>query len=60
MKWFAELLGYADDAELWGVVVLLHEIDFEQYPNEHCIKAPELKKSRCERSCNSRCLLSRL
>lgn len=46
MKWFAEQLGYADDAELWGVVVLLHEIDFEQYPNEHCIKAPELKKKQ--------------
>lgn len=44
MKWFAEQLGYADDAEFWGIVGLLHDIDFEQYPNEHCIKAPELLK----------------
>lgn len=45
-KWFAEQLGYADDAEFSGIVGLLHDIDFEQYPNEHCIKAPEpLKKS---------------
>lgn len=42
MKWFAEQLGYADDAEFWGIVGLLHDIDFEQYPDEHCIKAPEL------------------
>ena len=44
MKWFAEQLGYGDDAEFWGIVGLLHDIDFEQYPNEHCIKAPELLK----------------
>jgi putative nucleotidyltransferase with HDIG domain len=42
MKWFAEALGYGDDREYWGVVGLLHDIDFEQYPDEHCIKAPEL------------------
>lgn len=45
MKRFAEQLGYADDADFWGIVGLLHDIDFEQYPNEHCIKAPELKKA---------------
>lgn len=44
MKWFAEQLGYADDAEFWGIVGLLHDIDFEQYPDEHCLKAPELLK----------------
>lgn len=44
MKWFAEQLGYGDDAEFWGIVGLLHDIDFEQYPAEHCIKAPELLK----------------
>ena len=44
MKGFAEQLGYADDAEFSGIVGLLHDIDFEQYPNEHCIKAPELLK----------------
>ena len=42
MKWFAADQGYADDAEFWGIVGLLHDIDFEEYPNEHCIKAPEL------------------
>ena len=42
MKWYANELGFADEAEYWGIVGLLHDIDFEQYPNEHCIKAPEL------------------
>lgn len=42
MKWFAIEEGYADDAEYWGIVGLLHDIDFEEYPEEHCIKAPEL------------------
>lgn len=46
MKWFAEQLGYADDAEFSGIVGLLHDIDFEQYPNEHRIKAPELQKKQ--------------
>ena len=42
MKWYANELGFADEAEYWGIVGLLHDIDFELYPNEHCIKAPEL------------------
>lgn len=42
MKWFAVQLGYEQDAEYWGIVGLLHDIDFEQYPEQHCIKAPEL------------------
>lgn len=42
MKWFAEKLGYGEDAEYWGIVGLLHDIDFELYPEQHCIKAPEL------------------
>ena len=44
MKWYANELGYADDAEYWGIVGLLHDIDFELYPEEHCLKAPELLK----------------
>ncbi|MDO5398125.1 MAG: HDIG domain-containing protein [bacterium] len=40
MKWYARELGY--DPEHWGIVGLLHDIDFEKYPEEHCIKAPEL------------------
>lgn len=42
MKWYANELGYAKDAEYWGIVGLLHDIDFEVYPEEHCLKAPEL------------------
>ncbi len=42
MKWYAKELGYAEEAEYWGIVGLLHDIDFELYPEEHCIKAPEL------------------
>ena len=42
MKWYAKALGYQEDAEYWGIVGLLHDIDFEQYPEEHCKKAPEL------------------
>lgn len=42
MKWYATKLGYGDDAEYWGIVGLLHDIDFELYPDQHCIKAPEL------------------
>ena len=42
MKWYAEKLGYGEEAEYWGIVGLLHDIDFELYPDEHCFKAPEL------------------
>jgi predicted hydrolase (HD superfamily) len=42
MKWYAADLGYGDEAEYWGIVGLLHDIDFEEYPEQHCRKAPEL------------------
>ena len=42
MEWFANDLGY--DADYWGIIGLLHDIDFEMYPQEHCIKAPEILK----------------
>lgn len=42
MHWYAEHLEYADEADFWGIVGLLHDIDFEKYPQEHCRKAPEL------------------
>ena len=42
MRWYANDLGFAEDADFWATVGLLHDIDFEQYPEEHCLKAPEL------------------
>lgn len=42
MRWFARELGYGDEEDYWGNVGLLHDIDFELYPEEHCQKAPEL------------------
>ena len=42
LRWFAEDLGYGDEADFWEIVGLLHDVDFEKYPEEHCKKAPEL------------------
>ena len=42
MKWYAQKSGYGEEAEFWGIVGLLHDIDFELYPAEHCLKAPEM------------------
>lgn len=42
MRWYANDLGYGDDADFWATVGLLHDIDFEQYPEQHCLKAPDL------------------
>ena len=42
MRWFAKELGYGEEEEFWGITGLLHDIDFELYPEEHCQKAPEL------------------
>ena len=42
MRWYAKELGFGEDEEFWGQAGLLHDIDFEQYPEEHCKKAPEL------------------
>ena len=42
MRYFARENGFAQDEEFWGNVGLLHDIDFEQFPEEHCVKAPEL------------------
>jgi len=44
MRYFAEKFGYGDDADFWATVGLLHDIDFERFPDEHCKKAPELLK----------------
>lgn len=38
MRWYAEEMGYGHEAEFWALVGLLHDVDFEQYPEEHCKK----------------------
>ena len=42
MRWYAENLGHGDEADFWATVGLLHDVDFEKWPEEHCKKAPEL------------------
>ena len=42
MGYFAKEMGYGEEEEFWSLVGLLHDIDFEEFPEEHCIKAPEL------------------
>lgn len=42
MRWFANELGYGEEADFWANAGLLHDIDFELYPEQHCVKAPEL------------------
>ena len=44
MRWYAKELGYDQEEDYWGLIGLLHDIDFELYPEEHCKKAPELLK----------------
>ncbi|MCL1955235.1 MAG: hydrolase [Spirochaetes bacterium] len=45
MKWFAADQGFANESEFWAVAGLLHDIDFEQFPDQHCVKAPELLRA---------------
>jgi len=46
MRWFANELGYGDEADFWQLVGLLHDLDFEKYPDEHCIKSQEIMRER--------------
>ncbi|MBQ8600863.1 MAG: hydrolase [Clostridia bacterium] len=46
MRYFAKELGYAGEEEFWGIVGLLHDLDFEQYPDQHCVKEQELMRAR--------------
>jgi predicted hydrolase (HD superfamily) len=45
MRWFAIDQGFNSEKEFWGIVGLLHDIDFEQFPDQHCVKAPELLRA---------------
>ena len=42
IRWYAQELGYGEEADFWGLCGLLHDVDFEKYPQQHCQKAPEL------------------
>ena len=49
MRWYANALGYGEDADFWATVGLLHDIDYGMWPDEHCLKAPELlEKAGCD------------
>ena len=49
MCWYANDLGYGEDADFWATVGLLHDIDYGMWPDEHCLKAPELlEKAGCD------------
>ncbi len=47
MRWFAKELGFEEDAEYWGLVGLLHDVDFEEYPEEHCKSTGTFGIGRC-------------
>ena len=44
MGWFARELGYGDEEAFWQIVGLLHDLDFEQFPDEHCIKSQQIMR----------------
>ena len=46
MRWFANELGYGDEAEFWETVGILHDLDFEMYPEEHCVKSQEIMREK--------------
>lgn len=46
MRWFAQKLGYGGEADFWGIVGLLHDLDFERFPEQHCLKEQEIMRER--------------
>ena len=46
MRYFANKLGYGEEADFWAMVGLLHDLDFERYPQEHCVKSQEIMAER--------------
>ena len=60
MRYFARELGYGDEEEFWEVVGILHDLDYERYPEQHCIRGPEIMREhgvdeRTIRACVSHC-----
>ena len=46
MRWFAESLGYGEEADFWQAVGLLHDLDFERWPEEHCVRSQQIMRER--------------
>lgn len=46
MRYFADTLGFSDEKDFWGIVGLLHDLDFEKYPEQHCIKSQEIMREQ--------------
>ena len=46
MRWFANELGFGDEADFWQTVGILHDLDFEQFPDQHCIKSQEIMREK--------------
>ena len=46
MGWYAQELGYGEEREFWEIVGLLHDLDFEMYPDEHCVKSQEIMREK--------------
>lgn len=46
MRYFARELGYGAEEDFWGLVGLLHDLDFEKYPDQHCIMTQKLMEAR--------------
>ena len=46
MRWFAQELGYGEEADFWQTVGILHDLDFEQYPDQHCVKSQEIMRQK--------------
>lgn len=60
MRYFARELGYGDEEEFWEVVGILHDLDYERYPEQHCIRGPKIMREhgvdeRTIRACASHC-----
>ena len=50
MRWYANELGYGDEADFWALSGLLHDLDFEMYPDQHCIKSQEIMRAMLNRN----------